>query len=345
MNALVSILMPVKHIDRYVKVAIDSMLAQLDVDIELLLIGAPETSNTNNTLALLLNRYFKRDSRITLVARDKPGIVSALNTGLAHASGSYIARMDADDIAAPERLRTQLKVAQTQPDNSLISACVEIFSDDYPVQAGNRHYQRWLNQLCTPSAISQACFIESPMPHPAWLAHKTVWSSIGNYSNGDFPEDYDFVLRAWLAGIPMIKPERTLLRWREHPQRATRTDPRYRREAFIGRKASALASPDAGLFLDEGRAVWIVGTGRNARYWHDALEAQQVSVAGFVDFDGPDTQRQKRDKPVIGYSDLAELRKDALIVTAISNPDARQQLCTWFADQRMVQGQDVIIGG
>ena len=345
MSALVSILMPVKHVDRYVTLAIDSILAQQDVDIELLLIDAPDCSNTDNTLASLLNKHYKHDSRITLVARDRPGIVSALNTGLAHASGSYIARMDADDISAPERLRTQLALAQSQPVNSLIGACVDIFSDDSPVQAGNQQYQSWLNQLCTPPDIRQACLIESPMPHPAWLAHKSVWRSIGCYVDGDFPEDYDFVLRAWLAGIPMTKPARTLLRWREHPHRLTRTDPRYRREAFIRLKACALASPDAGLSLDQGRAVWIVGTGRNARYWHDALEARQVSVAGFVDFDGSNIHRQKRDKPVIGYSELARLRKDALIITAISNPDARQQLCTWFADQLMVLGRDVIIAG
>ena len=345
MSAFVSIVMPVKRVDKYVTIAIDSILAQQDVDIELLIIGAPEALNTDNALAALLDKHYKNDSRVTLVARNKPGIVNALNTGLVHASGSFIARMDADDIAAPERLRTQLELAQTQSENTLISACVELFSDDHPVQAGNRYYQTWLNQLCTPSAIRTSCFIESPMPHPAWFAHKSVWSAIGNYADGDFPEDYDFVLRAWLAGIPMAKPAQTLLQWREHPQRLTRTDSRYRREAFIQLKASALSSTEAGLSLDKGRAVWIAGTGRNARYWHDALEAQLVSVAGFVDFDGPDTQRQKRDKPVIGYSDLNKLRKDALIVTAISNPDARQQLCNWFADQHMVQGRDVIIGG
>jgi len=70
----------------------------------------------------------------------------------------------------------------------------------------------------------------------------------------------------------MVKPTSTLLRWREHPNRLTRTDKRYRREAFTQLKAAALVDPRSGLGLQHARPIWIAGTGRNARYWHDALE-------------------------------------------------------------------------
>ena len=344
MVATVSVLMPVRRLDEYVPVAIDSILAQQGITVELLIIGAPDTVNSDNSLARLLNLGYS-DSRITLIARDEPGIVSALNTGLKQASGDYIARMDADDIAEPNRLRVQLDVAATQAVPGLVGACVEIFSDIGPVQAGNLRYQSWLNALRTSAAMHAACFIESPLPHPSWFAHKSVWKKIGTYTDGDFPEDYDFILRAWLAGIPMVKPGQTLLHWREHPNRLTHTDSRYRREAFINLKVSALVSPDANLSINEGRPIWIAGTGRNARYWHDALEDQQASVAGFVDIDRPNIKQSKRGKPIIRYTDLDKVRKDALIVTAVTDPIARQNLCKWFADRDMVLGRDVVLGG
>lgn len=143
----------------------------------------------------------------------------------------------------------------------------------------------------------------------------------------------------------MAKPEATLLRWREHPHRLTRTDKRYSREAFIQAKAWALIQPAAKLGLDTGRAVWICGTGRNARYWHDALVSNKAIVRGFVELENAKRKNQKRHLPVITYSELEQQRDDALVVTAISNPDARDALYKWFAMRGLQIGEDFVIGG
>jgi len=337
--------MPVAGIDSFVNTAIDSVLAQRDVTVELILIGPTHCTHTDSELASWISQTYGNDSRLKLVARSEAGIGNALNTGLLAATGEYIARMDADDESHPDRLATQLQCALACNEPSLISACVEIFSDTDNIQAGNRRYQQWLNSLQQPATIKNACFIESPLPHPTWFAHRRVWKQIGVYRHGDFPEDYDFVLRAWLAGIPMTKPTATLLRWREHAHRLTRTDTRYRREAFTQLKAAALCDPRSGLGLQQGRSVWIAGTGRNARYWHDALEAQQAVVAGFVELDHAKAKQQKRHKPVITYQQLAADRSDELVVSAITEPSARNQLSQWFMEQQWQLGQDAVLGG
>ena len=341
----VSVLMPIGRIDDYIAPAVCSILQQQQVDVELIVAGPRESSEDFATLATLLSEHFGDDSRIVCIARTNPGIAGALNNAMTRASCDYIARMDADDIAEPMRLVQQLELAKRHDNACLVSTCVDIFSSDRSIQRGNQLYQRWLNEQQSANAIRTSCFVESPLPHPTWLAHKNIWQRVGSYQQGDFPEDYDFVLRAWLLKIPMIKPKDLLLHWREHESRLTRTDTRYRREAFTQCKAKTLVNPMSGLNLHEGRRVWIAGTGRNARYWHDALVSNNAEVAGFVDLDGPNAKQQKRHKPVISYQQLANQQKNDLLVTAITAPDARNQLQIWCAEQGLHLGTDVVLGG
>jgi len=316
--ASVSVVMPVARVDEFTQAAIQSILDQQRVSVELILVGTADATDPDHPLSKLVKEVFAKDTRLQLIARNQPGIVGALNDGLHHATGDYIARMDADDLCTPNRIFEQLSLASAQSTPSLISACVAMFTDVGKVQLGNQRYERWLNSVTTKESIRAACFIESPLPHPTWFAHRSVWESIGEYRSGDFPEDYDYVLRAWLAGIPMVKCESTLLQWREHPERLTHT---------------------------QGRAVWIAGTGRNARHWHDALEEVNVTVAGFVDLPHPNAKVQKRHKPVIRYDDLITRRGDALVITAITDAAARDKLYNWFGEHEMMIGRDVVIGG
>ena len=337
--------MPVVAVDQFVPAAINSILAQRDVQLELLLTGPPRGTERLHNLYQFVEQHYQHDTRIRIIARAQSGIVSALNCALVAATGNYIARMDADDIACEHRLRQQLACALAQPQACLVGACVEIFSDSIDILQGNRRYQRWLNTHCSQAALRHACFIESPLPHPTWFAHRSVWDSLGPYCSGDFPEDYDMVLRAWLQGIAMVKPPEVLLRWREHENRLTRTDIRYRRSAFTLLKARAIVDARSGLQVHEGRPVWIAGTGRNARSWHDALVQQGAQVLGFLDIEHPKVRLSLKGKPVISYPEYVKRRTNALLVTAVTNDTARNSLAEWFSEHDMLVGRDVIVGG
>jgi len=336
-DPLITVLMPVHALTDYTVEAVQSVLAQSHQNIELLIIGKEDVS----TLLSLL----PGDARIQGIARESAGVIGASNTGLRYARGEYIARMDSDDVCHPDRLRTQLEFARSHTDMTLIGARVDIFTDTGLLGNGNRRYQHWLNSLTSAQAIRDACLIELPLPNPSLFAHKDYWEQMGGYREMGWPEDYDLILRTWLAGIPMAKPEATLLRWREHPLRLTRTDKRYSRQAFIQAKAWTLTQPETKLGLRAGRAVWICGTGRNARYWHDALVANGVVVSGFVELDNAKRKNRKRHLPVIAYSELEQQRGDSLIVTAISNPDARAALHVWLVEHKLRIEKDFIIGG
>jgi len=318
---LISVLMPIKEVTRFTRPAIESVLTQSHHNIELIIVG------------------------LRGVARDTPGIIGALNTGLKNCTGDFIARMDSDDLCHIDRLKIQLEFAKQQPLLALIGGRVDIFDDQAPIGAGNQSYESWLNTLTTNEAIRSSCFIESPLPHPTWFAHKSFWHTIGGYRDMGWPEDYDLILRTWLAGIPMAKPNNVVLRWREHPTRLTRTDNRYSRQAFIKAKAWALVQPEAGFNLAAGRSVWICGTGRNARYWHDALSSHNVNVKGFVELDNAKAKTQKRHLPIITYEQLLAEPKEDFIISAINSPSARQALQSWFSENQFYANQDYILGG
>lgn len=95
--------MPVYNAEHYLKEAVESILAQTLKNFEFIIIN---DGSTDRSLEILRN-YADQDSRIKIISRPNTGIVGALNDGLKHCSGKYVARMDADDVAHIERLEKQ----------------------------------------------------------------------------------------------------------------------------------------------------------------------------------------------------------------------------------------------
>jgi hypothetical protein len=89
----------------------------------------------------------------------------------------------------------------------------------------------------------------------------------------------------------------------------------------------------------------LCGTGKLARHWHDALCSNHVSVSGFVDVARLGPKRTKRLLPVISYDALADTRKNALIITAITQPAGRHRLCQFLQSLGCINGRDYLIGG
>lgn len=351
--ALISVVMPIKSWQNHATAAINSILRQSYEQLELILVTGADHK--------FVCEQLPKDDRILSMQRSKPGIVSALNTGLSMASGEFVARMDADDIAHPDRLRLQLQHMLENPDIDVCGTSIEFFSDTDTIANGNKRYQTWLNQTVTHTDIHQQLFIESPIPHPTWMAQADVWNKVGQYLEFDGPEDYEWLLRAWLLGMRFGKvttrkatnntgtgcfsESASLLKWREHASRLTYTDPRYSRKAFIELKARVLSDARSTLRLNSDRGVWIAGTGRNARYWCDALQSCQVAVRGFVELDSQSKSTSKRHLPVITYRQLIDKRNDELIITAITNSEARQDLVNWFEQHELIVYKDYVLGG
>ena len=122
MNApLISVCMPVYNAKRYLGEAVESILSQTFRDFEFLII---DDGSTDRSLAIL-QRYAAQDARIRLSSEPNAGYVVRLNEMLHQARGDLIARMDADDVALPERFARQVEFLRSHPEVDVVGGAHE----------------------------------------------------------------------------------------------------------------------------------------------------------------------------------------------------------------------------
>ena len=116
-------LVPVFNRERFVDEAIRSVLEQDFEDFELLLVDDGSTDRTPD----VLEAWKQRDPRVVVVTSPTNlGIPGALNLGLAHARGKYVARFDSDDLMKSGRLAAQAAVLGARPEVVLVSSSYDI---------------------------------------------------------------------------------------------------------------------------------------------------------------------------------------------------------------------------
>jgi len=278
---------------------------------------AVNDGSTDNT-ADVLTAWARADRRVRTIPTPARGIVSALRTAARHAAGSLFARMDADDIAHPERLAAQIALLDGRPDIVACGTGVRYFPRRQ-VRDGARRYEQWINGVVTPEHIERDLFVECPIPHPTLMIGREVFEAVGGYHDRGWPEDYDLVLRLWAAGHRLAKRPDVLLQWRERPDRLSRTDPRYAEDAFRRCKAYYLARRIGG------RRVVVWGAGPVGKAFALALMDRQRDVAAFVDLDGRKIGQTIHGAPVIHPSAIGTFRS-AYVVAAVGSAAARDEI-------------------
>lgn len=108
MNELVSIIVPVYNVEKYIEETIDCVLAQTYTDWELLLV---EDCSSDSTVTIIRKHMEQaNDSRVRLIRQpSNMGAAQARNRGLQEANGRYVSYLDADDLWVPEKLEKELK--------------------------------------------------------------------------------------------------------------------------------------------------------------------------------------------------------------------------------------------
>jgi hypothetical protein len=252
----------------------ESLLAQSFTDFEVLAVDDGSTDDT----AERLQAWASRDGRIRVLRQGPEGIVVALERARGAARGRYLARMDGDDVAHPDRFARQIALMRDQPSLAGCGCLVRYFPRA-EVRAGARRYESWLNRAVAPEAIEAAMFVECPLAHPTFFLRARDVAAVGGYRDVGWAEDYDLVLRMWRAGGCFGKVPEVLLDWREGTVRLSRTHPRYAPEAFRRCRVHHLlhAFPEAR----DGVVVW--GAGPVGKALSRALTEQGGRVRGFAE--------------------------------------------------------------
>lgn len=199
--------MPCYNAAPWLDAAIASILRQTHREFELLAIDDGSTDSTPEILA----RAAKHDQRLRVLGGGgNAGIVAALNLGLDQARGKYVARMDADDVALPQRFERQLAFLE----ETGIDLCGSWFRE---FGHGIPRSVRWPH---TETALRTAMLFQSTLCHPTLMARSNVFARLRYREEYRLAEDYDLYARAYrdfhLANVPEI-----LLRYRRHAGQAS----------------------------------------------------------------------------------------------------------------------------
>lgn len=340
----VTVLLPCRDAAAHLEAAIASIREQSFTDYEVVAVDDGSTDRTPD----LLDGWAREDDRVRIIRGERRGLVPALTAGLEVAEGELIARMDADDIAAPDRLERQVALLDSRPDLAACGAGVEYFPPDQ-VGSGARRYEAWINRLVTPHDIARAIFVECPIPHPTLVIRREGLLEVGGYRDLDWPEDYDLVLRLWAAGRRMAKvPEphtgraRVLLRWRERPDRASRTDERYSPEAFRRLKIAVLRET----LLRGDRTVVIAGAGPIGKRWAVELQDAGTPLTGFLDVDPRKIGQWIHGARVRGYPALSSIMEASdpapLVLAAVGQVGARAEIRRTLRQAGLVELRDFV---
>jgi glycosyltransferase involved in cell wall biosynthesis len=323
--------MPIRNEERYLQSTLDSLYRQTYSDWELI---AVDDGSTDQTLTILVTAA-ERDRRVTVIRREGGGLVAALNSGLKSCQSPLVARLDGDDICHPRRLELQAAWLDAHPETGLVASAFRHFPRT-GLKQGMIDYETWQNSLTEHSLILRDIFVESPFVHPGIMTRKSILSQLGGYQDNGWPEDYDLWLRMAAAGIHFDRLPDTLLFWRDHPGRATRTMQEYTANAFRTCKCHHLLRG----FLQNSTDVVIAGAGQEARAWQRLLAANNVTVSTWLDVDPRKIGRTLHNAPVISPDEL-QLRNRKMIV-AIGVRGAREQFRSVAEQHYWHEGVDFV---
>ena len=202
---LVSVVIPVFNAERYLREAIDSVLAQEGVNVEIIAIDDGSTDGSPDILATY-------EGRIVCRRQTNSGQAMAMNEALKLATGEYVAYLDADDVCLPDRLSAQVRYLQSYPHIDLVYTATEYIEADGRSMGVKR---------VNPPDPLRLLFLND-VPHSTVMHRRAALDRVGVFDASYLNHDWDLWVRfsesSRLGFIPT-----PLVRYRVHPTNVSRT--------------------------------------------------------------------------------------------------------------------------
>lgn len=206
---LISVLMPAFNVEHYVGPAIESVLKQSFTDFEFIVLDDGSSDGT----AKIIDTY--SDPRLTKIfLTENKGIVNARNTLVGMARSEYIAFLDSDDLADPDRLQLQLNYLQ----NNQLDVCGTDHLVLYQL-TGKVKYSKQRHSDADIRAMISVC---SPLCNPSVMGRTDIFKRIAYLPGNDGAEDYVMWVNLALAGCKFGNVPRNLITYRVHQQQISK---------------------------------------------------------------------------------------------------------------------------
>lgn len=283
--------MPVKNAAQFLEETLNSIITQTYHNWELIAIDDHSTDES----FLSLKKFSLVDRRIKAFKNNGKGIIPALKLAFNNSSGTFISRMDADDIMTNDKLELLVKELMDKGKKHMAVGLVEYFSD-YELGEGFRKYASWLNDLTNRGTNFEEVYKECVIPSPCWMMHRADFKKIGAFDSEGYPEDYDLCFRM-LKGEMRIAPVRKILHhWRDHSKRASRNDPNYLDNRFLEIKWKYFQD----LHFISNRPLLIWGAGKKGK------ELAKILINQSIEFFWITNNTNKIGKEIYGQKLISE---------------------------------------
>jgi glycosyltransferase involved in cell wall biosynthesis len=204
----ISILMPAFNAEKHIAQAIESILQQTFTDFELRILNDGSTDRTSECI-----RQFQ-DPRITVVdAEQNQGLVLARNQLVAAARGHYIAFLDADDIAAPNRLEWQIAYLESGKADICGGAHDALYEASGKIKRSKERY--------SDADIRALMTVCSPLCNPAVMGRAEAFKNHPYPVGKDYAEDYSLWTELALAGYRFANLKQKLITYRIHSRQTS----------------------------------------------------------------------------------------------------------------------------
>ncbi len=271
---LVSILIPVKNTENYLSECLQSICDQTYTSWQVLAVNDHSTDAT----ADILKRFSEKDQRITILENKGSGIIEALRTAYKKSSGTFITRMDADDIMTSDKLQVMTDALLTHGEQHIALGQVCYFSKD-GISNGYQRYEEWLNQLTASGSNYSEIYKECVIPSPCWMIHRRDLDDCGAFEPNRYPEDYDLAFRFYQNQIQCIPCDTILHHWRDYQTRTSRTSEHYAANYFLDIKLLYFLKLEHR--HDTALVVW--GAGSKGKKLAQLLHDQKVDFVWVCD--------------------------------------------------------------
>lgn len=214
---LVSVVMPTYNAGKFLRASIESILKQTYKNIELIVVD----DNSSDDTPRILRNYTKLDKRIKVItSRINLGVSRAANVGISYAKGDFIARMDADDIAYPERIKKQISFLLKNKTVIAVGGQCELI-DSSGSKIGYKRFPLKSQE------IKEIIFSHVPLQQPTLMVNKKmlpknfVWYD-NNYSSA---EELELIFKLFKYG-QIRNLAQIVLKYRMHDMNTSLANPK-----------------------------------------------------------------------------------------------------------------------
>lgn len=323
-NTVISILTPFKNTSQYLTECIESIRNQSYQHWELVIINDHSTDESS----AIVTGFAKKDHRIKLFENSGNGIIDALRLAYSQSSGTYITRMDSDDIMHERKLEIMLNDLQIHGKQHVALGLVKYFRDD-GIGNGYALYESWLNNLTRLGDNYSQIYKECVIPSPCWMIHRNDFDLCGGFSSNRYPEDYDLTFRYYKYNIRCIPSSSVLHYWRDYSTRASRTIEHYAENHFLELKIDYFLE----LNYDSNRPLTVWGAGQKGKKIVKLLQKKQITFIWVCD-NPKKIGKHIYDVLLHNYTEIKHLTNPQCIIS-VANKEAQSDIQLYFKSIKM----------